>query len=123
MTLEQVQSLVLRVTAEVPYWAMSFIVARDRKQPVDGRVFIQCLYYAPCTISGEHKAWKGRKWYLSDHMTEDEVVKTCYVAFKMTVEHEVMEGFKLDGQRVFNPHTPYNVLMQAAQTEQYRQPM
>lgn len=120
MTLAQVKLLVSTLSASVPGMEVTFTATRDLKRPEDGRVFIQCSYDALCTVSGLPRTWKGRKWYLSDHMTEDEVVKTCYAAFKAAVEHEVMEGFKVNGQRVFNPHTPYQVLMQAAAVEMFR---
>lgn len=120
MSLQKVKQVIQRIEASIPRFDVKFIVCRDLKRPKTGRIFIQCSYEAPCTISKEVKTWKGRKWYLSDYMTEDEIVKTCYVAFKMTIEHEIMEGFKMDGKRVFNPHTPYNILMEACQTEEYR---
>jgi hypothetical protein len=58
--------------------------------------------------------WKGRKWYLSSHMTEDEVLKTCFVAFQAAVQHEVMEGFKLGGIPPFNPHASIWTLRNAS---------
>ena len=55
-------------------------------------------------------------------MTDDEVVKTAYAAFKAAVEHEVMEGFKVDGQVLFNPHTPYEELLKVSNIEVKRKP-
>jgi len=83
----------------------------------NGRVFLQVVYQAPCTKTGETKEWHGRKWYLSKHMTDDEIVKTCYAAFKATVEHEVMEGFKIGGVVLFNPHVDYQALLDCSANE------
>ena len=114
------QELVDRLSAEVLGKEIFFALRRDRKRPTDGRLYIQCYYTTPCTVTGEDTEWRGRKWYLSDHMSDDEVVKTCYGAFKAAVEHEVMEGFKYLGQRVFNPHTPFLTLVSASRHERFR---
>ena len=85
-----------------------------------GRVFVQVVYDAPCTRTGEVKEWRGRKWYLSEHMMEQEVIFTCYLAFKLAVEHEVMEGFKVDGVILVNPHVNYLDLLAISQNEVQR---
>lgn len=86
-------------------------VERDNLDPVNGRVFLQVTYDAPCTKTGEVKEWHGRKWYLSEHMTDDEIVKTAWCALEAAVKHETMEGFKVDGIILFNPHVNYSVLL------------
>lgn len=83
----------------------------------NGRIFIQVTYDAPCTKTGEIKEWHGRKWYLSKHMTDDEVIKTTYCAFKAAVEHEIMEGFKLDNIILFNPHVNFEELLKVSNLE------
>lgn len=95
----------------------SIRVERDNKDKVNGRIFIQITYNARCSNTGILLEWHGRKWYLSDHMTEDEIVKTCYVAFEAAVKHEVMEGFKINGITVFNPHVNYLELMKISDKE------
>lgn len=83
---------------------------RDKRSEC-GRMFLQVAFTAPCTKTGKIENWKGRKYYLSDYMTQDEIVKTAYVAFKSAVEHEAMEGFKVDGKIVFNPHVNFEALL------------
>jgi hypothetical protein len=87
-----------------------------------GRMYLQVEYFAPCTKTGKSQWWRGRKWYLSEFMTRDEVVKTAYAAFKAVIEHEIMESFKVDDKIVFNPHTPYTELMKVSQKEVKRKP-
>jgi hypothetical protein len=48
---------------------------------------------------------RGRKWLLSRHMTDGEIVQTVYLAVKQFNEHELMESFLFEGERVFDPHT------------------
>lgn len=88
---------------------------------IEDRLFIQVTYFAPCTKTGEFKEWRGRKWYLSKFMTEDEVIKTAYTAFEYAVKHEVMEGFKVDNTILFNPHVNYAALLSVSHREVRRE--
>ena len=83
-----------------------------------GRTYIQIKYNTLCTHhEDEEKEWKGRKFYLSEFMTDDEIIKTVWVAFKMCIEHEIMEGFKYADKIIFNPHVPYTELITLADKE------
>ena len=57
--------------------------------------------------------WRGRKWLLSVHMCVTEVVQTCYKAITTAEEHEINEGFKYKGVRVYNPHRSIDFLLSA----------
>jgi hypothetical protein len=92
-------------------------VERDVKDKENGRIFIQIMYTAPCTKTGMNEIWRGRKFYLSDHMTEQEVIGTMFLAFKLAVEHEIMEGFKVDGKVLFNPHVSFEKLLEISEQE------
>lgn len=50
-------------------------------------------------------------------MTDDEIIKRAWVCYEMAVKHEVMESFKVDGLRLFNPHTPFQALLKVSTTE------
>lgn len=121
MKRDEVADLISQVRASVPGLEVRFYAAEDRKN-LGGRIYLQCAYDAPCSVTGEAKEWRGRKWYLSEHMTEDEVVKTAFAAFKATVEHEVMEGFTFAGVRVFNPHVNFRALMAVSGRQVFRKP-
>ena len=118
--LDHVYLLVSDIEATVLGCDIGFTVARDRKRPKTGRIFLQCCYEATDSNTGEVKEWHGRKWYLSDHMTDDEVVKTCFAALKATVEHEVMESFLVGGVKVFNPHVDHRALREISGIEVFR---
>jgi hypothetical protein len=45
-----------------------------------------------------------RKWYVSSHATESEVVQTVFLAALIAQEHELRENFKFMGKDIFNPH-------------------
>lgn len=79
------------------------IVARVRyKHPIrvgcddGGRHWLQLAHF--------HPELNGRKWRLSDHMTDSEVVATAFKACLAWEEHECREAFRYRGQQVFGPH-------------------
>lgn len=118
MTMEQVEQLCRNITMScLGNSSFTLRVERDKKRPEDGRVFMQVLYNAPCIKTGVSKEWSGRKFYLSDYMTQDEVAKTAFLAFKLAVEHEVMEGFFIGGKPLFNPHVDFTELLSISQRE------
>jgi hypothetical protein len=92
-----------------------FIVEKDKRG--GNRIYIQVEYSSPCTKDGDIKTWKGRKWYLSEYMLDNEIVFTAYTAYKMCVEHEIMESFKIDGIILVNPHVEYTKLLEISHNE------
>lgn len=121
MTLEQVTILCDKIKMScLGNNSFSLRVERDVKDPVNGRIFLQVEYIAPCIKEGGDQIWHGRKFYLSDHMTQDEVVKTTFLAFKLAVEHEIMEGFSVGGKTLFNPHIDFTELLAISHKEVVR---
>jgi len=98
-----------------------WIHAYHDKKYDDGRIYLQIIYYADCQKTQEYKEWHGRKFYLSEYMTEDEIVKTAYLAFKLAIEHEVMEAFKINDIVLFNPHVNYKELLAISKNEVKRE--
>lgn len=121
--IQEVKSICSRISIHLFGVKFSLRVERDNKRPEDGRIFLQVFYEAFCTKTGELQPWSGRKWYLSDHMTEDEIIKTGYCAFEAAVKHEIMEGFKVDSIVLFNPHVDYNELLKISSCEVKREPI
>jgi hypothetical protein len=97
-------------------------IERDIKDPVAGRIFLQIEYESPCIKTKELVRWRGRKWYLSDHMTDDEIIKTAFSALEAAVNHEVLEGFKVDGITMVNPHVHFESLLRVSHLEVKRAP-
>ena len=110
-----------RISLEIFNKQMGLRVERDNKQLM-GRIFLQVIYYAHCRDTGKAQWWHGRKWYLSEHMTNDEIIKTAYAAFEAAVKHEVMEGFKVDGKVLFNPHVNFEELLKISHLQIQREP-
>jgi len=121
--LQRVKSLLKNVELTVMGEKISIFVCRDQKWPTENtepRVYIQMHYRTVDIRTEEMEAYKGRKWYLSEHMTDDEIIKTCYLAFRTCVEHEVLEGFRVEGVSIFNPHVDYKELIKVADREVVR---
>ena len=114
---------ILKITSRISLSAMGIpfkIRVEHDNEFANGRIFVQITYDSPCSKTGEVMEWHGRKWYLSKHMTTDEVVKTCYAAFEACVKHEVMEGFKVDDKPLFNPHVSFESLLEISDQEVMR---
>ncbi len=98
---------------------------RWRVEPMGDGHFIQARYDEPDIHTGAPAEQAGRKWYISRHATNSEVVQTMFLALKTSHEHRLREHFRFDGQRVFQPHFSIEELRDfAAQaTEDRRNPM
>lgn len=59
---------------------------------------------AICNVTGESYPWKGRKWLISEHMTDGEIIQTMFKATMTAVEHEAREMFLYKDVAVFDPH-------------------
>lgn len=72
---------------------------------------IQIQFMAPCNVAhGEPELQHCRKWMVSRHCCENEVVRTAYKAIQGALEHEAAEQFLFDGIRIFDPHVNYTEL-------------
>jgi hypothetical protein len=80
---------------------------RDRRFRVlekgDG-FLVQLEYDEPCVETGEPKLQRSRKWYVSPHSTETEVVETCWACVCRSQMHVAGEHFTYQGRRVYSPH-------------------
>jgi hypothetical protein len=47
---------------------------------------------------------KGRKWVLSEHMVDSEILQTALLAVLTYEEHEAREALTFDGRRLYGPH-------------------
>lgn len=113
---ERVQNLIDRIESDCLNTKFSLFAHKDMRG--GKRVFIQYEYLTQCTKSRSgFKVYKGRKWYLSEFMTDDEIIKTAYLAFEQAVKHEILEGFKVDGKILFNPHVDFEALLSVSDKE------
>jgi len=96
-TLKNIQKLV----AGVSFNDWNYLVRMDNKRP-----YLQIKFMAPDNMSDSPAliVQNCRKWMLSYHMTDDEIISTAMAATITAVEHETREQFKWEGQPIFRPH-------------------
>lgn len=58
----------------------------------------------PDSITGEVKRGRGREEVVWAGASLSSVVKTAWLLVELLIRHELMEGFRFDGVRIFNPH-------------------
>ena len=76
-----------------------------------GRTYLQIRQETVCNRTGEQYYNGGRKWDLSYHMTESEIVFTIWKAVLTFTEHELREKFHYKGKKIFDPHISVNALL------------
>lgn len=69
-----------------------------------GVVLVYWEFSATDVKTGKQETWKSRKWYISPHMTNSEIVQTFFLAAKIAEIHEMHESFRYKGEILFNPH-------------------
>ncbi len=77
-----------------------------------GDIIVSTYMQVQFIAGGE--TWRGRKWLLSPHMTEGEVVQTALMACLAAEEHEAREAFRYKGKALFGPHLSLQALLQVA---------
>jgi hypothetical protein len=76
--------------------------------------FLQAEFHSPCADTGNLTLMETRQWFISQNMTESEVVQTAFKCVLTAIEHEAREQFKYEGQAIFGPHFNVNDLVALA---------
>jgi hypothetical protein len=87
------------ILADVSCSPYGFIVGET-----GGSLFLQVAAELPCNATGVMETQKGRKWLLSQWMTESEVVQTALMAVLAFEEHETRERFTWKGRAIYDGH-------------------
>lgn len=91
-----------------------------RTSPMDDGFCVQVQFTAPDSATGAPQPQRGRKWYVSPHATESEVVLTCLKAVLTALEHEARERFTYRGIAPFGPHVDVRALLVVAEQQDRR---
>lgn len=98
---------------QITYKDWAIIVAESDP----GRYYLQTRFAAPDNSTGEVESWSGRKWQLSTHMTDSEIVQTALKAVLTAEEHEAREKFLYRGRAIFGPHIDVGRLWELTEGE------
>ncbi len=114
MTPVEISEIVEKITIPESY---EIIVKRH----IDAsRWYLQIRQDTVCNRTGEPYSEGGRKWDLSEHMTESEIVLTVWKAYLTFLEHEARETFLYKGAVLFDPHIDVNALIEASKKRSVR---
>jgi len=83
--------------------------------------YVQVRFNEADIRSGKIELQHGRKWYISPFVTEDEIVRTCFLAVLTASEHEIREQFSFENNLVFGPHIAVKSLVGVASKKVLRQ--
>lgn len=100
MTPTELEAILARVSFRVPGLDERRFRVLDKG---DGWL-IQVVYMEPDINTGVPEEQHGRKWYVSSHATETEVVETAFAAVCRSMLHVAGEWFLYQGRRVYSPH-------------------
>ena len=77
---------------------------RYQVREAHGGVVLYAIYEEADIYSGEPTEQQTRKWVLSPHMTDSEIVQTAFKCAHTSMEHRTREHFTYRGRRIFGPH-------------------
>ena len=78
------------------------------------RAYLQVEFIDRDLVSGLLSPQRGRKWFLSEHMTRSEFVQTAFKAVLTAEEHEAREQFRYRGRMIFGPHFDVDAMVEFA---------
>lgn len=79
----------------------------------DGTPYVQVLFMDKDRITGKEELQRCRKWILSLHSTNSEIIRAVFKAVEAAMLHEVQEAFKFRNARIYNPHMDLEELADA----------
>lgn len=96
-----------------------FYIMQDGVQV--GRLYLQIQFDDIDNVTGQNNYRAHcRKWYLSEHMTKQEVVRTAWKAFEAAILHEAQEKFLYRGRMIYGPHMDVDILWEVAPKVEHR---
>lgn len=112
-TLETIQEIVSRI--KFRDWKLVVRTDGSTGGRTIPRPYLQIEWAAPDNdnLHGTVESQRSRKWFLSYHMCENEIIRTAYKAIQGAVEHEMNEQFTYMDVRIFDPHMDYTRLASA----------
>jgi hypothetical protein len=121
---ESVMDFEIRVKAlvdELDYkWGGYRLLCERDKKDSAGRLYLQVECDRPDAYTGLPGVGHGGKAYLSEHMTDGEIVRRAFALFMAYEEHECREGFRWRGRAVFGPHIATEALWSVADQLDFR---
>lgn len=96
----QTLNSIKKLVSDVEYGGWEFVVTEKG----DGFLIQIQFISSDSDNPGVLELQKCRKWYVSPHSCDAEVIRTCFIAVKQAEEHELCERFRFKGKQIYNPH-------------------
>lgn len=106
----RVASLLANIQLDPSY---SVLLGRD-KLNMPGRYFLQLQKVGTDAISGEPWEGRGERLFLSEAMTDSEIVNSLFDFYRLFWEHEARETFRWKGRLIYSPHRSVDGLWETA---------
>lgn len=111
------ESLIARVheiVSEIKLEMHCAVVIGHDDENTPGRHYLQIECYRKDVITGEMGFGRGGKFWLSEHMTQNEIIQGIFGLYLAYWTHEAREGFTWRGRRIFGPHISSEALWEVA---------
>jgi hypothetical protein len=112
-SIEEIKEIINQITYKRGWKIM---VSIDGARPV-----LQVEFQGADAVTGKIETQKCRKWYLSYHMCNNELVGTAFKAIQAAEEHETREFFRYKNVRVMNPHFSYDDIVLLVEENKLRE--
>lgn len=115
-TIKNVNAIISNIKFKPPRWGGGFRVLEK------GDGFLLQLRFNALDVTTNTKTLQScRKWYISAHATETEIVETAFKACRAAVEHELCEHFLFQGRRIYSPHFHVNTRIRMCDEAEFDQ--
>lgn len=99
--------------------ANPFNVSYEFDLELRGEVLLMSATYFENDINtGIPEKQRTRKWFVSEHATESEIVQTALKCILTSAEHNVREHFSYCGMPVFGPHINVQKVLSLVRSEE-----
>lgn len=115
MASTEFENRVQELVDEISYKDDYFLDTQLDKNDPEGRIYIQVVCFRPDSTTKARGEGRGGKIYLSEHMTDSEIVRKAFQAFQAYEEHECREWFRYIGRQVFGPHISVQALWEVSE--------
>lgn len=89
---------------QVKYPGYTFHIQNDVAEAYGNTFFLRASFMPEDVKTKRVERQFTRKWLLSEHMTNSELVQTALKCVLTSIEHEARENFTYMGAPVFGPH-------------------
>lgn len=102
-TIFEIDSIVNQINYKKDWNVCVHMTNLDERKP-----YLQIEFMGEDVETGIVELQKCRKWNLSYHMTDTEIVNTAFKAIQAAEDHETREFFTYKNVRTHNPHFSVN---------------